>query len=233
MTATAGRKPNFQEIRRRCDGMMRPEVYERIYQTALQAEGDVFVEIGTAHGAATVCLAQALKDSGKKGQVFTFDRFQRGGREPYRRDDNFGVAQANIQHYNLQDYVTFIPGPIDETLSMMRPSDIGLLMLDCDGRIDRDLDYFFNGLLDNAPIIIDDYADRCRVNRKSGSVDQKHKLTYHLANLYEEFSMIVKDHVEYQTLFAHKVPGALGIITPCDEVMECYAKLIRSQGEWT
>ncbi len=203
--------PDFDAIRRQCDGMMRPEVYQRIYETACEAPGDIFVEVGTAHAAATVCLALALKDTGRtNGKVYTFDHFKPGGRTAYKQEKtNLEIARENLEHFGVSDLVIVTDGDVRKTHVAVPPDRLlGLLMIDADGMIDRDLRTFFDPLIIGAPIIIDDCADRARVKILPGGrakVDQKHRLTHFLARSAEKHGLFERVHTEYQTLFARKL----------------------------
>jgi hypothetical protein len=46
----------FLRIKWRCNGMLHEEIYRAIYEAAAPAAAGNFVEVDTAHGAATVCL---------------------------------------------------------------------------------------------------------------------------------------------------------------------------------
>lgn len=50
---------NAKEIKQKCNGMLSAEMYHRIYEYAAKAPAGNFIEIGAAHGAATVCLGLA------------------------------------------------------------------------------------------------------------------------------------------------------------------------------
>lgn len=222
---------DFSEVRRSCDGMMRPDVYEAVYNAAKGAPDGLFVEIGTAHGASAVCLAAAAKERGLR--VKTFDSFRAGGRLNYGdADENERIARRNIERYDLSDTVTVarcdaadVPGLIDEPIS--------LLMLDCDGRIDRDLTALFDRLAPGAVVIIDDCAKRSRVrDRGDGTcrIDQKHLLTWALTQSLCDNGILVPSHVSYQTWFG--VKGKTDIVDwSLSERLEAYASLIFANGE--
>lgn len=222
---------DFAEIKRSCDGMMRPDVYEAVHDAALTAPDGLFVEIGTAHGASAVCLGAAAKERGLR--VKTFDSFRAGGRLNYDdADENERIARRNIERYDLSGTVTVarcdaadVPGLIDEPIS--------LLMLDCDGRIDRDLSALFDRLAPGAVVIIDDCAKRSRVrDRGDGTcrIDQKHLLTWALTRSLCDNGILVPSHVSHQTWFG--VKGKADIVDwSLSERLEAYASLIFANGE--
>jgi predicted O-methyltransferase YrrM len=222
---------DFAEIKRSCDGMMRPDVYEAIYNAAKGAPDGLFVEIGTAHGASAVCLGAAAKERGLR--VKTFDSFRAGGRANYGdASENERIATANIARYGLSETVAVqkcdvadVPAFIDEPVS--------LLVLDCDGRIDRDLSALFNRLVPGATVIIDDCAPRSRV-RDNGDgtcrIDQKHLLTWLLTGSLCRAGVLVAEGQAYQTWFGRK--GETDISEwPLDERLAAYRGLVFADGE--
>lgn len=229
-------RPDFEAIRRRCNGMMRTGVYERIYDDACMApDGSAFVEIGTGHGAATVCIAKAIQDTGRASTLYTFDKFEGGSRKAYGdAARNREIAHAAIADFNVQDVVISIPGDIAETaVAVPDDVDIALLMLDIDGRIDRDFATFFDRLVPGATIIIDDKADRVR-SRDKGSyirVDQKHRLTHLLVESAIENGLIEHTGTVNQTWFGRKVDGASISNWSPAAIIEAYRGLVFANAE--
>jgi hypothetical protein len=209
-------KRDFADIRRKCHGMMRSEVYHAIYNHARKAPGDQFVELGTAHGAATVCLAAALFDTGRiNGCVHTFDRFYGYSRRGFLRNaaGNIEFVRKILNVFGMSELVEIyrvdlanMPSEIYESIK-----DIGLLMLDVDGRIDRDLGRFYDSMLPEAAVVVDDVADRVRVKIGADGavkVDQKHKLTRLLISSAERAGLVKCTNLVNQTWFGNKANGA-------------------------
>lgn len=76
--------------------MLPVEVYQRLYEAALAAPDRNLVEVGCAHGAGTVCLAAGLRDSGREGRVYTFEKIVGGTREAYGGSTRTPVLFAPI-----------------------------------------------------------------------------------------------------------------------------------------
>lgn len=220
-------RPDFAEIRRRCDGMMSAEVYEQVYDAALAAPGEVFVEVGTAHGAATVCLALALRNSGRAGRVYSFDRFGRGGRAPYANGRNLEIARASLAAFGVADMVEIIPGDIGKVDVPASIDGAGLLMLDCDGRIDRDFAAFYDRLRPGATIIIDDCADRVRAASRKGRlrIDQKHRLTFLLTSSAVKHGLIRETGMANETWIGVKGDRRF-VDWPQASVLNAYRRLV-------
>ena len=227
-------RPDFAEIKARCHGMMGANVYEAIYDAALTAPGGVFVEIGTGHGAGTVSMALAMRDSGRLGTVFTFDRFEGGSRKAYGdAARNLEITQGALRSFGVSDLVSVVAGDVAETSSAV-PKDIGigLLLLDADGRIDRDLDTFFDRVIPGAPIILDDMADRVRSRDKGAflRIDQKHRLTYLLARSAEAHGLLSHDRTIKQTWFGKKAGGNFAD-WPRSSIVGAYRELVFANAE--
>lgn len=225
---------DFNEIKQRCHGMMRPEVYQKIYERALSSHGNTFVEIGSAHGASTVCLAKALKDSGRTGKVYTFDKFSGGSRRHYGDpEENIKFLKENLKFYGVDDIVEIIAGDIKDTyINIPKGTIISLLMLDSDGKIDRDFDFFYDMLSEDCSLIIDDMADRARVTDKGtySRIDQKHRITFLLTNSAEKAGLIEKEDHVYQTWFGKKNKNNLSNWSK-EDILECYRNLVFGNAE--
>lgn len=210
---------DFAAIKARCDGMLRPETYAEVFKTALETKGR-FLEIGTAHGAATVCLGLAM-DGG-----LTVDRFKGGSRDRYPGDSH-QIARANLDHYGLLGKVDVFAGDADRA---QFDGPISLLMLDCDGRIDRDLLRFGKQIVPGAPVIIDDCLDKVRVKKLDGGkwrIDQKHRITALLVDVLTAHGLLAPRMMSHHTWF--------GIWTgvgewPADHILSAYRQLVFATG---
>ncbi|MGI3212209.1 class I SAM-dependent methyltransferase [Roseovarius tibetensis] len=199
MTKDAERSFDADEVKRICNGMLPPDVYVAMYEAARCAPETLFVEVGTAHAAGTVSLAMGLRDSGRNGKVYTFEKIVGGSREAFGgMDENIEIIRQNLKAFGVDDFVHLTIGDVAETAGVV-PDDvsIGLLCLDADGAIDRDFGLFFDRLAANAPIIIDDSRDHTRIKRLGRSglshrfiVDQKHRLTFRLLQEFQQYGLL-------------------------------------------
>lgn len=216
----------IQEIRARCDGMLRADVYLAIHEAALRCPDGAFVEIGTAHAAGTVCLALGMASG------HSFDRFARGSRSRYK-GDNKAIACANLAHYGVDDRVTIHPGDVADTLPLLDCGEIDLLFLDCDGRIDRDLQILGDQLKPGAAVIIDDCADRVRVkDRGNGAarIDMKHRATWLLTQTLADGGFLIFERMVNQTWFGTWA-GKPVADWSADSIIGAYRQLVFSDGE--
>ncbi|TDW59272.1 methyltransferase family protein [Novosphingobium sp. PhB55] len=206
--------------------MLAAHVYERIYKVGLR--GGTIVEVGTAMGAATVALALGLKASGKPGHVFSFDPMTGGPRRSINTTpERLGRIEENLSRYGVRDFVTVTPRDLYDGFSAL-PKDekISVLMLDADGRIDRDLATLRGRLAADCFLIIDDVADLVRVKRhnKTYRVDSKMRLSWLLTNMLIEKGRLSPGERLINTYFGASI-GEGPIISP-GEALEVYRELV-------
>ncbi|TCM22085.1 methyltransferase family protein [Novosphingobium sp. PhB165] len=217
----------FSELIATCDGMLAPAVYARIYETAQR--GGQIVEVGTAMGAATVALALGLRHSGKSGHVFTFDPMTGGPRRSLNSPGKrIARIEANLARYGVQDLVTVTPSDLRSGLSVL-PDDqtVSVLMLDADGRIDRDLETLEQRLAPGCSMIIDDIADQVRVKRQGATyrIDSKMRLSWLLFNKLTESGKLSAGQQLVDTYFGEVIADANSIIDR-DDTLEAYRQLV-------
>ena len=122
--------------------------------------------------------------------------------------------------------------------SCPRIETISLIMLDADGRIDRDFDLFFDRLAPGAAVIIDDVSPEIRVKSLKKSfevhelrIDQKHRITHQLINLFERKGLIV-GAIHESTYFGVKQAGS-HYASAAPEVIECYHQLVFADARYS
>ena len=197
----------FGDIVETCDGMLAPQTYRKIYEMGLT--GGLIVEVGTAMGAATAALAMGLKDSGKPGRIYTFDPMSGGPRQHITDiDARVDRIRNNLAKYDVADLVEIVPLDLKSGLHIL-PTDqqIEVLMLDADGRIDRDLNLLNDRILEDCMLIIDDVADKVKVFRKNGAmrVDSKLRLSYLLVDMLKKKGFITDGQLIAHTYFGQSL----------------------------
>lgn len=221
--------PDFEEIKLACNGMLSPEVYREIYRRAGESTDGDLVEVGTAHGAATICLALAMGDSGR--HIHSFERITGGSRERFGGiERNLAIIRGNFERYGVKDRVHLIVGDVRDKYAEV-PGDrpLALLMLDADGSIDRDLALFYNRLQPGAPIIVDDCVDLVRIKYLQGRsvrVDLKHKLTHELVEYFVAAGMIERETLLGGTFFGRKPEQAEEVDFSRLDIVGQYRKLV-------
>lgn len=217
-------EPDFRDIMVRCRGMLAPAIYRNLYAMARDRPGGWIVEVGTASGAATVALALGLRDSGRPGRLMTFGRVQRCGREETLR-----IIREALERYGVADLVDIVLGEVADTASAL-PTDvrIGALMLDADGRIDRDFLAFYDRLLPGAAVAIDDVRDVALVRKKQRggyAIDAKRLLTHRLLDHFRTLGLVSEGALLKDTWFGRKTGDGS---RPLDllEVLGIYRQLV-------
>jgi predicted O-methyltransferase YrrM len=215
------------------NGMMPAEVYEEIAAIAALATGDQFVEVGTAHGAATIALAYGAKESGRKVTIHTIDRLagQFSSRSKFGSvSDNEQIVRKNFERAGVSNSIhMFIGDANDFAKSAQCPKEIGLLMLDADGRIDRDLINFYERIPIGAPIIIDDVDDSVLISTNHLNrhyLDLKHKITSLLLHKYEEAGFLKINNVLFGTAFCERGERGADATSMFQIALECYRQLV-------
>lgn len=163
--------PNFYRIKRLTNGMLSADVYNAIYERAIQASEGNMLDIGTGRGAGTISIALAIKASKKHSRVYAIDQFyQHTAAHPHKYtmsthphdciDLNLGSFMDNMKKYQVDDLVIAIAGKTTDAGDQIpNTRDYTLMSLDVDGYIDRDFRIFYNRLAPGARIIIDDCRD--------------------------------------------------------------------------
>jgi hypothetical protein len=127
--------------------------------------------------------------------------------------------------------VRLLIGDVEEMASQI-PSEppISLLMLDADGRIDRDFSLFYNYVTPGGTIIIDNYADLALLGRPKGRVarvDLKKTLAFNLVNYFCTKGLRRRKKIMGARFFAEK-PAALRTPAELDleEILRIYRQLV-------
>lgn len=199
-------------VKQDCFGMLSLAVYRRIYETAEALGGGTFVEIGTSQGAATIAMALGAKAAGRPFRIYSADEFVTGSRPVGGSPaEKLEIVRRGYQGFGVADSIENVIGPSAALPSAADMPELALLLIDADGRIDRDFALLHARLAPDAPVIIDDVDDRIYVSvRKGGTVlDQKHRLTHRIVERYIAAGLLVADEASGQTGWYPKGPVSL------------------------
>lgn len=206
----------LERVRRETHGKLPLNVYRRIYETAARHDG-TFVEIGTSQGAATIAMALGAQAAGQNFHIFTCDPFITGS---HPRGDSIEakihILQCGFERFGVADSITIVAGTVAELLAVADPRAIGLLMLDADGRIDRDLAALHARLASDCAIIVDDVEDRIYVHPtwRGLRIQQKHRLSHLLVDAYVRHGLLDRREALGQTGWYAMGPARL----PAEEI---------------
>lgn len=144
-----------------CNPMVARWKMRRLHQLLSEQLGlKTVVEVGTGHAALTVLVADALIQSEPSRVIYTFDRIAGGSREAFGTfEENTQIIRDNLCRFGIEEAVHPIFGDVASTHGVVdKDRQIDLLVLDADGRIDRDLMIFWRRMAPGCLIVLDDAA---------------------------------------------------------------------------
>ena len=116
--------------------------------------------------------------------------------------------EANLASAGLSERVhLFVGDPDDFAAQPICPPQIDFLMLDADGRIDRDLLNFYPRLASGSPVIVDDADNAIWLSRNHEGIpfiDNKHRTTELLLNGFCEAGFLVIEKRIGHTAFCRR-----------------------------
>lgn len=153
----------FSKIKYKTSGYLAPNVYHYMYQYAYDAPNGDIIDIGPAQGGTTISLALGLKESGKKATVYSIEKGINSNALANINDQflNEKILRKNIGLFNVNQYANVIINSSDRAFdnTTPQPKKLSVLSIDADGALDRDFHLFYNLIVPNGRIILDDYAD--------------------------------------------------------------------------
>jgi predicted O-methyltransferase YrrM len=181
------------------DSLLDPRTYRWLYLIVLELSPRKILEIGTAHGAATVVMGIAAKSLGIDFHIQTIDVLASRDNVPSSRS-KFGDENVNAQIIRNNFLREGLSGDIDlfigtsEDYFESRPPMVkyDLILIDADGRIDRDLALLVDFLREGTTIIFDDYDRSVKMIRFAGLkyLDLKHISTSHLLDAFIDAELL-------------------------------------------
>jgi len=192
------RQRMFNKIAKKTNGMLQTEVYEKIFHYSYNFANSNMIEIGAAHGSASISIGLGMKSRGNNTKLFSFEKGEGGSRKKYGdKKTNISIINRNIKYFNLQKYIEVITDRITEDYILSDNVKINapfsLMLIDADGNIFRDLKIFYDLCLPGAAIIIDDY-DIEKKRNELPSLNKSYK-TYCYVNYLIEKGLLIKKEV--------------------------------------
>jgi hypothetical protein len=200
-TALYGR---YYVLQQETEGLLSPKHYERLHDEVCKMPDLDLVEVGGAGGTASIAMAWALQEQGRKSKLVVVEKCEGGSRSKYGgRQENLARFERNIAAYGVDGkirlfphYMTFENGK--EVLNLIETPEIGALVLDADGWIHRDFHFLWPRLRVGGLIVVDDYE---------AGRDEKHELTYQLLNYLMAIGLFEKVDAVGATVFGRKPAG--------------------------
>jgi hypothetical protein len=215
------------------NGMLPFPVYDELFAQAAEAEGENFVEVGTAHGASTIALALGAAARNTPSKVWTIDKLtgKFSSRVRYGSvEDNRQIVLNNFRRAGVEQMIELFVGSSNEFVAAGHcPQHIDFLFLDADGRIDRDLMNFYSRMRAGNPIVIDDVDYQVFLNRNHEGVpyiDLKHRITHLLLAAYEAAGFIRVVKRLHATAFCQRGEREYDSGVFAEIALSCYRELI-------
>lgn len=209
--------PKFLKIKREADGMLHSSVYKKMYDLVCHLPDMDIIEVGGASGAGSICVASAIKDSGKTSRLIVIEKCEGGSRiEKGDYGINLHLIEKNFKAFGVEDHIVLFPHEItlengNEILPLIKTPNIAALILDADGRVDRDFYWFWPILKPGGLIVVDDYAERAKylpITERRPTGGMKALITYRLLNQMIEWGLFRATCEKGDTVFGYKPEDA-------------------------
>jgi len=190
--------PKFYHLKMQTDGMLSPRVYERLYRAVCDLPDLDIVEVGGAAGAASIAIAWAMQDTGKRSKLIVVEKLEGGTRSDYGSyEENLMRIKRHFEEFRVHDHIVLYPHELTledghEALDLISTNHIAAFIHDADGRLDRDFQLFWPRLVPGGLIVVDDYREFKRFKPISERHPQggiKRLLTYRLLNQFIEWGL--------------------------------------------
>ena len=202
----------LERVQRDAHGKLSLEAYRRLHESAAASGGGTIVEIGTSQGAATLAMALGAKAAGVDFRIITVDAHFVGTRpRGSSESEKERIVRAGFEAFGVSDRIDLVVGTTEEMIAIADPRDIGLLLIDADGRIDRDLAALWDRMRPGCAVVIDDCDDEIYLligMRRRVLVDQKHRITHLIAKALVEAGLLIDEGSAGQTAWFRKGTGA-------------------------
>lgn len=145
---------------------MSPKLYGKIFQLSKELESGSILEIGTAGGGSIISAALGLKAAGRGLKAISIDKFE-GGSWGTGSDVESNIKKVNdrLQVFGVAEHASILKEKLGGAQHIYdHLKGISLLIIDADGRIQRDLMSLSKSCANEALILIDDCEKCVRVN---------------------------------------------------------------------
>jgi predicted O-methyltransferase YrrM len=213
-------------------GKLRPDAYRRLHESAASSGAGTIVEIGTSQGAATIALALGAESAGLDYRIVTVDAHFVGSRpRAPTESEKKAIVRRGFESFGVSDRIDLIVGTTEEMIAIADPSRVSLLLIDADGRIDRDLAALWDRLRPDCAIVIDDADDQIYLERRGKRlrVDQKHRITHKLIQAFVGVGLLVPDGSVGQTAWFRKGEAPSGAANIERLALPAYRELVHAE----
>lgn len=143
--------------------MLHLDVLLLLYHFARTTEGEI-LEIGPYLGGSTIAMGLGVQAAGRPNHIYTVEYGGAYKEHPtLPSDDIIKDLKKNLLKRGVDQIVTVIQGMSDEKRvvtevnHLYTPGSVGLLAIDADGGVERDLNLYGHLLRDDCLLVVDDY----------------------------------------------------------------------------
>jgi predicted O-methyltransferase YrrM len=154
--------PQLQNVHKR-HSMLHVDVLALIYHFAKTSGGDV-LEIGAYLGGSTIAAAFGVRDSGTPKKIVSIELGGRCTIHPRLPSKNIlKDLKKNLAKRTVADLITLLegrseyPAVVSAVHQHLRPGGTTLLIIDADGKVQRDIELYQDLLAEGCWMVIDDY----------------------------------------------------------------------------
>jgi predicted O-methyltransferase YrrM len=209
--------PKFFKIKIEANGLMSPFVYKKMYELVYGLSDLDIIEVGGGAGAGSIAIASAMKDANKKSNLIVIEKCEGGSRAAFGDyQTNLNLINYNFKRFGVENIITLFPNTLSygnrtEVICLIRTDNIAAMILDADGRIDRDFFLFWPFLNTGGIIIIDDYENcsKClSISDNHLPTIKKKIMTYRLLNQIMKWGLFEMSSKVGKTVFGYKPENA-------------------------
>ncbi len=232
----AAARARLHAVLARIDALMPSRVYDALFDAAAAAGPRQVLEIGTAHGAGTIALALGAAAGGHDTRITTVDTLQVLPDIPSSRArfggpaENARIVREIFEMAGVADRISLHVGrSAGFAAEMPAGFRIDMLVLDADGRIDRDLALFGPCLAPGAVVVVDDIDGNIAAALRGGrlEIDLKHVISQKLTARLVEAGYLSAEHRAVDTgFFRAEDPGSWDYTRMRGIATDCYRELI-------
>lgn len=200
-------------VQQEAHGKLSPETYRRLYESAVAIGDGTIVEIGTSQGAATIALALGARAAGIDYRIVTVEAHFVGSRPRAKSEsEKKAIVRRGFEMFGVSDRIDLVIGTTEQMIAIADPSDVALVLIDADGRIDRDLAALWDRMRPGCVVAIDDVDGEIYLELRGRRVrvDQKHRITRSLLEKFVSAGLLVSQGSIGQTAWFRKGDAAGG-----------------------
>jgi len=145
------------------ESMLHTDALQLIYHLARICQGSI-LEIGAFRGGSTVAAAWGVRDAGTPKKLIAVEQGGRLRRHPLATRNILRSLKRTLARERVDDLVMLLEGRscepqiIAAVNQALGTDEIGLVILDADTGVKRDLDCYGQKLIDRCWLVIDDYG---------------------------------------------------------------------------